>query len=192
MKIFSKQDLKSNRNKTAESVPIVKIGNMRQTLMMEGRVIPCIVLDTTIRKDIESIILSHEDINSGYALTTWVLNKKNKNEIILIVDFTEPFDCCFSIVMDLNKYAMAIENIMRYNVVYIQSRNLGESDNIMMLPSVLVEVPSQEAKKFWDKHLVIQTEKNIRKMGYPKKVAKRMAFEHIKEQINQYFYLENM
>lgn len=192
MKIFNKDNVITDRMKKAENVPILKIGNLRQTLLMEGRVIASIVLDTTNRPDIESMILSHQDINSGHVLTTWALNKKNKNEVILVIEFTEPFNCCFSLIMNIEKYGMAIENIMRYNVVYLQSRNLGNSDNILLLPSILIEVPSEEAKRYWDTHLILQTEKFFRKRGYSKKSAKQKTLGYLKEQFEKYFYLENL
>lgn len=192
MKMFNKDSVITDRMKKAEQVPILKIGNLRQTLLMEGRVIPSIVLDTRNRPDIESIILSHQDIQCGHALSTWGLNKKNKNEVILAIEFTEPFSCSFSLIMNIDKYGIAIENIMRYNVVYLQSRNLGDSDNILFLPSVLIEVPSKNAKEYWDRHLILHTEKHFRKLGYSKKLAKQKACEYLKEEFEKYFYLENL
>ena len=138
----------------ADPVPIVRDGIVATVAQTYGRWIPVLILDTSTRPDIETMVRAHGELGPGDAISGWSFKTRLGFGLaapMLVLRFTKPSQCLVVVEFDLEKQGILVDQILWAQGVYLQPGRPGDRlaptiDN----PRILVEVPTNEtfAKRF--------------------------------------------
>ena len=132
----------------AGSVPIVADATVAMAAVAEGRNIPLLILDTSSRPDIDSMVRAHE-LGPGDATSYWSFKKRWPRLLspFLVVRTTKPSECVVAIVFDMMKgQGTLVDQILWAQCVYLQPGRLGDrAGTTIDSPKLLVEIPANEA-----------------------------------------------
>ena len=133
----------------ADPVPIVGDGTVATAAQTYGRNIPVLILDTSSRPDIETMVRAHGELGPGDATSGWSFKPRHRFGFAsptLVLRFTKPSQCLVMIEFDLEKQGILVDQILWAQGVYLQPGRPGDRlastiDN----PRILVEVPANVA-----------------------------------------------
>ncbi len=133
----------------ADPVPIVRDGIVATVAESYGRNIPVLILDTSSRPDIETMVRAHGELGPGDAVSGWSFKPRHGFSFsapTLILRFTKPSQCLVVVQFDLEKQGILVDQILWAEGVYLQPGRPGDRlastiDN----PRILVEVPANVA-----------------------------------------------
>lgn len=153
-----------------------------------GQNIPLIILDTSKNEEIEKKLLLHMNSINGQATTGWGRGDDSKF-LFLKFNLVEPTKVEFFIVLDIVKYALLIDSIIKSQLVYIQCGKEGDrcSNTFGEAQLILAEVPSSHFKSEWEKIYFKVMTKEYQKKGYGKKQARIIA-EKVRTEWNKVVY----
>lgn len=183
MKKLHKKEILLNHKAEAESVPIVSDAGVATQGTADGRIIPVIILDTSLRPDIDDMVKAHKLIDAGDAKSVWsVPSRLNINKITLVLTFIKPSRCVILIQFDIVKQGGVVDQIIQAQGVYIQPGKKGDRlSSTIDNDRILVEVPSKHFRKEWDKILHKALVKDFKKKGLSRNDAKNASNSFIKE-----------
>ncbi len=133
----------------ADPVPIVGDGIVATAVQTYGRWIPVLILDTSSRPDIETMVRAHGELGPGDAISGWSFKTCLGFGLAaptLVLRFTKPSQCLLQVEFDLEEQGILVDQILWAQGVYLQPGRPGDRlaatiDN----PRILVEVPAREA-----------------------------------------------
>lgn len=166
-----------------EPVPIVWDAVVASRGLAEGRMIPLLIIDTSQRPDIEDMVRAHEHFGPGDATSTWALPSRfDKSRIGLVLSITKPSRCIIILEFDVASQGGVVDQIVHAQGVYLQPGRLGDRlASTIDKDRLLVEVPSTEFHKDWDKIFRKALNKEFRKRGLARSKAKQAAEDFMKE-----------
>jgi len=160
-----------------EPVPIVWDAVVAVQGIASGRMIPLVIIDTTRRPDIDEMVRLHEHLGPGDAATAWSKPSRwNDDRIRLIVQVMKPTKCTIILEFDLARWAGTVDQVVTAQGVYIQPGRNG--DRLVTTPDkprILVEVPSREFQKEWERIFHKAAVKEFRRRGMNRASAKQAA-----------------
>ena len=163
-------------------VRITRDGAMSHPGMVDGRLVPYLILDCSDNQDIHDLIMLHQDQPPGDVISTWVKAIGRNDVVYLELEFTRPTPAKFMIEFDLTKNLMIVDGILETNTVLIQSNHFG--DSIVKShdkPKILLEITSKGLPFNWDKLFRKEFQTRFRKDGLSKKEAIKGAEKAIEE-----------
>ena len=152
MRIPRRQRMKIPLRHPAEAnpVPVVADGLMSTAMMAEGRNIPVLILDTSERPDIDTMIQVHYEFGSGDVTSAWSFKERLRlSTPRLILSMSNPSQCLVIVDFDMTKgHGMLVDQILWAQGFYLQAGRPGDRlaatlDN----PRIIVEVPKNETFK---------------------------------------------
>jgi len=173
-----------NHKGEEKPVPIVSDAAIASKGIADNRIIPLLILDTSLRPDIEDMIKTHKLIGkSGDVVSMWSPSSKFRiNKITLILSFTKPSLCNIFIPFDIINQGGILDQIIQVQGLYIQAGIKGDRlSTTFNKERILVEVPSKHFREEWNKIYYKVLVKDMKKKGISKKRAKRAASSFLKE-----------
>lgn len=148
-------------------VPIVADAFMLSAGVAEGRAIPVLILDTSLRPDIDDLVRAHEHLGPGDAKTLWVysglLGRRHQK---LIVEFERPQRCVIVLQFSIAEHGGIVDQIVQSELVYLQPGRPGDRlKNTTNCPRVTVEVSTDDFRKHWDRIWRREIGRDFRKRG---------------------------
>ena len=158
-------------------VPIVSDAIMATVLVGEGRMIPVLILDTTSRPDIYTMILAHGELGSGDATSLWSSQRFwfGAQSVRLVLRVTRPSECVIIVEFDIEQQGVLVGQILHAQGVYIQSGRPGDRlATTLNRPRILVEVPlNREFQQRWEQLFAKANFKRFRRDGLSRAEAKQ-------------------
>lgn len=170
----------------ASPVMIVADGTVAMTAMGEGRNIPLLILDTSSRPDIETMVRAHKEFGPGDATSFWSFKKRRIgiDSPLLWLKITKPSECVVVIEFDMAKgQGVLVDQILWAQGVYLQPGQPGDYltttiDN----PRILIEIPMNDAfKKRFQSVYEKAIFRNFRKIGMSRTDSKRLVQPSLKK-----------
>ena len=160
----------------AKPVPIVSDAMMATVAMGEGRMIPVLILDTTSRHDIDTMVLAHSEFGPGDATSIWPSDRFwfGAPSGRLVLRMTGPSECVVIVEFDVERQGILVSQILYAQGVYIQPGRPGDRlATTLNKPRVLVEVPrNREFRHRWERLFAKANFKRLRKKGLSRAEAK--------------------
>jgi hypothetical protein len=183
MKKWHKKKLLIRNKAEAEPVPIASDAAVATQGTADGRIIPVLILDTSLRPDIEDMIKAHKHVGDGDAKSDWSIpSRLNINKISLILTIIKPSRCVILIEFDIVHQGGVVDQIIQAQGVYIQSGTKGDRlSTTMGHDRIIVEVPSKHFRREWDKILYKALVKDFKKKGLSRSDAKIASNGFVKE-----------
>ena len=170
----------------ANPVPIVADAIVATAAMGEGRNIPLLILNTSARPDIETMVRAHQELGPGDATSVWLF-KKYRFRLAspqLFLRITKPSNCVILIDFDVTKgKGMLVDQILWAQGLYLQPGRPGDRlSTTMENPKILVEVPANEAfekqfQSFYEKAIF----RKFRELGMSRADSKQSARGFLEE-----------
>jgi hypothetical protein len=166
-----------------EPVPIARDAAVASVGVGDGRMIPLLILDTSRRPDIETMILAHEHAGPGDVMSVWSIPSRfDTSHVSLILMQTKPSRCVIILKFNVADQGGVVDQIVQAQGVYIQPGRVGDRlGTTLDKGKILVEVPSKEFKSEWDRIFRKQLRKKFRKEGLSRQEAKTAADGFMKE-----------
>jgi hypothetical protein len=183
MKKWQKKEILISNKAEGEPVPIVSDAAVATQGTADGRIIPVLILDTSLRPDIEDMIKAHKHVSAGDAKSAWsVPSKFNINKISLILTIIKPSRCVILIEFNIVRQGGVVDQIIQAQGVYIQPGKKGDRlSTTMDHDRILVEVPSKHFRREWDKIFYKALVKDFKGKGLSKSDAKIASNGFVKE-----------
>ncbi|MDP1959023.1 hypothetical protein [Methylotenera sp.] len=160
-------------------VPIVRDGAIATHEIGEGRMVPVLIVDCSDNVELLDLIYAHEETPPGDVIVTWGIQKDDKNNVSLILEFLKPSALQILLQFNIELKGGVVDSIFHANALYLQPLESGERviDGLDSA-KILVEVPDTGFFETWDE---LYTEKLIRvfkKSGLSRKEANKAAKQH--------------
>lgn len=169
----------------ASSVPIVADGTVATAAMGEGRNIPLLILDTSSRPDIETMVRAHQEFGPGDATSFWSFKKRRLgiDSPLLLLRITKPSECVIVIEFEMAKgQGVLVDQILWAQGVYLQPGQPGDCltttiDN----PRILIEIPMNDVfKKRFQSVYEKAIFRSFRKIGMSRTDSKQLVQSSLK------------
>ena len=164
-------------------VPIIADGAIATVLWGEGRMIPVLILDTSIRPDIENFITSQYWAEMvGDTESSWSFKKRVRSlpRPILLLNFSKPSQCLLMIEFDIPRQGVLVDQILWSHGVYLQPGRPGDRlATTLKNPRIIVEVPPNEIFRG-------EFENVYRKAIFRHLRSEGMSRAHAKQAVNMY------
>ena len=166
-----------------EPVPIVSDAAVATRGLADGRIIPVLIIDTSLRPDIEDMIKAHKHVGAGDANSAWSIPSRfDKSRIILVLTIIKPSRCVIILEFNIARQGGVVDQIIHAQGLYIQPGKVGDRlTSTIDNERLLVEVPSRHFRKEWDNVLRKAITKDFQKKGLSRNVAKIATESFIKE-----------
>ncbi len=133
----------------ADPVPIAGDGMVATGIQSYGRWIPVLILDTSSRPDIETLVRAHGELGPGDAISGWTFKTRLGFGLAapkLVLRFTKPSQCIVMVEFDLEKQGILVDQILWAKGVYLQPGRPGDRlATTFDTPRILVEVTANGA-----------------------------------------------
>lgn len=170
------------KTKNYKPVEIIADGVVSSSDWAEARPIPAIMLDASSRPDIAEYIKAHSNQPPGDIITQWARRLFSSKNVILFLQSTRPIPTKFAIEFSVQDHHTIIEGILISKGLYLQTGTRGDkvSNNLFLMPSILIEVPGTGFAQTWGKILQKSLNSKFKKQGLSHKNAKIATNEYIK------------
>jgi len=182
MKKWHKKEFLLSNKAESEPVPIVSDAAVTTQGIADGRIIPVLILDTSLRPDIEDMIKAHKHVGDGDAKSAWSIPSRfNTDKISLILTMARPSHCVILIEFNIVRQGGVVDQIIQAQGVYIQPGKKGDRLRTTMdHDRILVEVPSKHFRAEWDKMLSKAIFKDFKRKGLSRSEAKLASNDFVK------------
>ncbi|WP_159078615.1 hypothetical protein [Sphingobium yanoikuyae] len=149
----------------------------------EGRVIPLVILDTSVRTEINEYIRIHQFSGHGDVTITWGQALSRPDTVSLMLNFIRPVELSFAIIFELQKaHSILVEGALCSGGLYLQAGVEGDRvRNTIEQPRVVIEIPDTGFRPRWEKICQRYLAKKMRAAGLDRKAAKHVAAEQYSE-----------
>lgn len=158
----------------AEVLDIVSDGLMA-TRAAEGKGVPVLVLDTSQRPDLDSVIAAHQGTAPGDVIFGWG-RSRDESLILLRLHFRRPVEATTTILFDVATQGILVDAILSARAFYFQG---GGPDtkfrDDLDAPRILIGIDPMELEADWDRIYREQLVRKLRQSGIPKKIARAQA-----------------
>lgn len=163
-------------------VKIIADGVISSSDWAEARPIPAIMLDARTRPDITEYIEAHSNQPPGDIITQWARSLFSKKNVALLLKSSRPVPTEFAIEFSVQNHHTIIEGILLSKGLYLQTGTLGDkvSNNLLLKPSILIEVPETGFAQTWEKILKKSLNTKFQQQGLGRKNARAATKEYIK------------
>jgi hypothetical protein len=154
----------------------------------DGRFIPLVILDTTVRPDIAELIAIHEKVPPGDVVSAWgEIIGGPKDHLALFMHFKRPMELDMAINFDLRHQGSIVELALRTRAIYLQAGKPGDRllytfESSRMIAELRGEMPA----KLWEDLWRIAIKNRLRSDGLRNGEAKKKASQYI-EQMRERF-----
>lgn len=142
--------------------------------IVDGRMVPLLILDTSRRPDIDELIRVQAHMPPGDVTVSWGALPDNPDSVILVLDFTRPMETKIVVSFSIERQAILIDNAIAAKAVYLQAGRAG--DRLIHDPNrqkILVEIPDTEFAQNWESLFLNRMTSYISKAS---KISKRKAY----------------
>lgn len=161
---------------TFDDVPVYHIqehGLISISKLGDGRMIPCVVLNSKENSELKEFIVAHNEMNGpGDAATQWGIPTRQFFKVkdwVLTVTMHKPRMFNFYILFNLEKHSSVLDAIFQSRGLYISYGFSGEKiSKINGKPIVLIEIPDLNQDEKWETTLREQLRIRLKKQGVPK------------------------
>jgi len=180
---WKKGEIQIRNRAEKKPVPIVSDAAVATRGTADGRIIPVLIIDTSLRPDIEDMVRAHRHIGAGDAKSAWSITSRfNIDRISLILTIVKPSRCVLIVEFDIVRQGGVVDQIIHAQGVYIQPGKEGDRlGTTMDHDRILVEVPSRHFRKEWDGIFYKALSKDFKKKGLSRNDSKNAARSFIKE-----------
>ncbi len=163
--VFSRKLIIENEN----VVNIVNDALVLQYDLCDGKPIPAVVIDTSKNSKIDNMLKIHMNVNEGEMRFSWGMTTDKKN-IILLVESISPVELKFSILFEIEKHYVVIDEILRSQMLIIQGGNPDDRFSYSLNSyKIVVEVPLTGFEEKWYELRKKYQRKRLKKMGVKNK-----------------------
>ena len=113
----------------ADPVPIAGDGMVATVIQSYGRWIPVLILDTSSRPDIETLVRAHGELGPGDAISGWTFKTRLGFGFAapkLVLRFMKPSQCVVLVEFDLEKQGILVDQILWAKGFYLQPGRPGD------------------------------------------------------------------
>lgn len=180
---WKKGEIQINNRAEKKPVPIVSDAAVATRGTADGRIIPVLIIDTSLRPDIEDMVRAHRHFGSGDAKSVWSITSRfNIDRISLILTIIKPSRCVFIVEFDIVRQGGVVDQIIHAQGVYIQPGKKGDRlSTTIDNDRILIEVPSRHFRDDWTKILHKALSKDFKRKGLSRSDSKNAATSFIKE-----------
>jgi hypothetical protein len=148
-------------------VPVVSDAVILSVGVAEGRAIPVLILDTTLRSDIDDLIRVHEQLGPGDATTSWAsAGTFDRRHLRLVIEFQKPQRCVIILEFDIARQGGVVDQVVQSELLYLQGGRPGDRlKNTMERPRIVVEVPSEGFRLRWEQLWRREIARDFKKRG---------------------------
>lgn len=94
MSKWHKEAIQFGNKAEKEPVPIVSDAAVTTRVLADGRIIPVLIINTSLRPDIEDMIRAHKHIGAGDVKSAWSIPSRfDKSRISLVLTIIKPSRC---------------------------------------------------------------------------------------------------
>jgi len=148
----------------------------------EGRLIPCVILEKSIAREVYNLCQAHINSEPGDVTTTWArpFSLLKPTNLILKIEFKKPIQATFGIVFNIFNHFALIDAIVQSQALRIEAGNIGDKISQLKNADILIEVQRTNFAGVWEKHLLHTLKERYKKKGIKKNKLEHLAKEHIK------------
>lgn len=170
----------------ANAVPIVADATVATALLGEGRTIPLLILDTSDRPDIETMVEAQSRLDlTGDATSSWSFQRRSGglDTPLLVLEIKKPSKCLAVIAFDIETQGVLVDQILWAQGVYLQPGRPGDRlVTTMNNPKILIEIPAnrtfrRQFNRIYEKALY----RTFRKAGMSRSDAKTSVRSYLEE-----------
>jgi len=151
--------------------------------MADGRLVPVLILDTQVRREVGELVRVHQHLGPGDATTQWGISMDSGSDVALILGFARPVEVDVVLLFSVDRQAILVEAVLSAGAVILKTGKAG--DRLMTTwgtPGVLVEVPDTGFRPVWDAFLMSRTTALMsRRLGVNRRKARPAAEAVISE-----------
>ena len=153
----------------------------------EGRPIPAILLQSLNEdKGLEELLEIHQHTPPGDVISLWlrpITTILNSDKIYLGMEFKKPLEFDLMVEFSIRTHYPIIEAILMSKALYIGTWKQGDniSDKLISNELLMVEIPSINFEKDWNKMLIKSLTKTLKTQGVSKKKIKKLVKLQIAE-----------
>jgi len=169
-----------NKSDSQILIPIVGDGAIGHPHILDGRILPVLILDCHGHPALEDLIQMHADDHPGDCTTTWRWKILRRRHVYLQFDFKIPIETTAIIEFDVASQGGLVEAIINTRGVYLQPLSSGgRVSEGMENPKILVEVPTTTTFPIWNGLHRKTLEKQFRKKGLSSGQAREAVTQHL-------------
>jgi len=168
----------------AEGMPVPIAGDaaLATAGIVDGKLVPLLILDATNRPDLAEAIRVHQDFAAGDVVVQWGAMPDSQDKVALFLRFLRPIELNAIIEFDIVKQGIVVEHILMAGAMYIQAGKPG--DRLVHnpnLPKMIVQIAETGYRPYWDKLFLKAITRDLRAHGHSRADAKRVAQNYIRE-----------
>ncbi|MEC4685484.1 MAG: hypothetical protein VST71_07115 [Nitrospirota bacterium] len=149
--------------------------------IIEGKLIPLVILETSNRPDIDEMVRIHQHLPPGDVVSQWGQIEGEKDKIALFLNFQRPAELSIILQFDIVNQGGLVDQILAARTLYIQPGREGDRlATTVDKPKILIEV-SDNFKEEWDRIFLKHIAKDMREKGLGRHQAKQAAQQFIEE-----------
>lgn len=150
--------------------------------LLGGRMIPCIILDTRDRPEIDEYIRVQQYVEPGDVKSNWISTPNDEGTVTLFLTFLRPTEMIALIDFEIMRHGILVEQILSTEVFYLQCGKPGDRvKHNVSAPKIFVEVTATGFRPRWDEIFSKVVVKRFRGEGLNRQQAKEAAKNAISE-----------
>lgn len=164
-------------------VPVVWDAVVATQALAGGRMIPLLIVDTTSRPDIDSMIQAHRLIGPGDVQSVWSkVSRWDDTRIRLLLVISKPSRCVVALEFDVVAQGGLVDYIVQAQGLYLQGGRPGDRiASTSDAERVLVDVPSKVFRGEWERMFLKGLARKFKKDGCSRVLAKERSRAFLKE-----------
>jgi hypothetical protein len=179
---WRKERLDFNHEREKTAMTIVGDGAIATSGVVEGAMIPVVIVDTNLRPDIDELIRVHEYFSPGDVEIQWGREGKDKKIVSLYIFFQRPVEAIAIINFDISRQGILVEQILATRAFYLQAGRLGDRvSETLDNPKIAIDVPDTGFRTEWDRLFLKSTVSKMRAQGLSRHQSKQVAKDAINE-----------
>ncbi|MFA6272670.1 MAG: hypothetical protein WC693_06305 [Patescibacteria group bacterium] len=180
---WHKTEIQIRNRAEKEPVPIVSDAIIATRGIADGRIIPVLIIDTSLRPDIEDMIRAHKHLGAGDVKSSWSIPSRfNVDKISLILTVLKHSQCVIILEFNIVRKGGIVDQIIHAQGVCIQPGKEGDRlSTTIDHERLLVEVPSKHFRDEWSKILHKALSKDFKRKGLSRSDSKTVTTSFIKE-----------
>lgn len=170
-------DIKINHSHEKQVAPIIADGAIARVDLGEGRVFPLVILDTSLRPDIDAAIAAHAMEVSGDVRVQWGQLLGRKDTVLLALSCVRPSEVVIMVEFDLAQHhGILVDGALTNHGLYVQAGRPGDRlKHDIERPKMFVELPDTGFAPIWERIYLSYTDRRFRRAGLSRMAARRAA-----------------
>jgi hypothetical protein len=166
----------------SEVVRIVGDAAIASRRLVEGRLVPLLIVDTAGHPQLAEFIRIQSQFQPGDVVTQWGQLGSEDGAVFLRLEFKRPVETTAAIKFDVVKQGILVDQILTARCAYLQAGH--EGDRFVTNPEatrIFIEIPETGFDPAWDRIFRRHISKYIRSSGLSRKQAALAADQAIAE-----------